>query len=352
MDYVSHIITGATGYRFIKTGSISILSRFQDRTLLTCAGLFFLASILPDVDNISRLWGMDAYIIHHRGITHSLLFAVISSSLLAIVFEKSSSTASTIAVFTVTLSGMLFHLYMDLITSYGTQILLPFTNHRFRLDWVFIVDPIYTIILTVFFILSFVITRKECGLPRTLTHVSINIDSIKGFVTWAFVLWIVAYPVTCGALKVLTARSIGKSYEILKYAEFDLVPDLGSPLIWKLIVKENNTYRVGSVNLIGKSVSLSDQKFTPLDEILSERLSEELPSLKIYRWFAVYPYQRLWQDNGQEKILEIGDIRFFSPSRILQSRRPVPPFTLFIRLSNSGKPLSISYGNPFSSPSR
>jgi inner membrane protein len=346
MDYVTHIVTGATGYRLIKTNSIELLSRFQERSRSVCAGLFFLASVLQDVDNISRLWGMDAYIIHHRGITHSLPFAFISSFLLALAFAKSSGMASIVAVFIVTLLGMLFHLYMDLITSYGTQLLLPFTNHRFRLDWVFIIDPIYTFVLAIVLLLSFVLTGKKPALSSAFSGSYTISRPAKNLITWIFVLWVIIYPVCCGILRFSAAGFLSKANPALLASEFDLVPDLGTPFIWKLVVRENNTYHVGSVNIIRKSVDFADQKFTPLDEVLSDRLSEELPSLKIYRWFAVYPYQRIWRDDGKEKILEIGDVRFFSPLRIIQSRRSNPPFTLFIKLSESGRPISLSYGRP------
>ena len=39
------------------------------------------------------------------------------------------------------------HLLLDLATSYGTQILSPFSRRRFSLDWVFIIDPYLTALL-------------------------------------------------------------------------------------------------------------------------------------------------------------------------------------------------------------
>jgi len=46
------------------------------------------------------------------------------------------------------------HWILDLLTSYGTQIFWPITNHRFSLDWVSIVDPLLTTpwLVTFFFI--------------------------------------------------------------------------------------------------------------------------------------------------------------------------------------------------------
>jgi inner membrane protein len=39
------------------------------------------------------------------------------------------------------------HLILDLATSYGTQLLSPFSRRRLSLDWIFIIDPYFTALL-------------------------------------------------------------------------------------------------------------------------------------------------------------------------------------------------------------
>ena len=42
---------------------------------------------------------------------------------------------------------LLSHLLLDLATSYGTQLLSPFSGRRLSLDWIFIIDPYFTALL-------------------------------------------------------------------------------------------------------------------------------------------------------------------------------------------------------------
>lgn len=49
---------------------------------------------------------------------------------------------------------ILVHIFLDLITSYGTQIFFPFTNRRYSLECVFIIDPFYTFLMVIILYLS------------------------------------------------------------------------------------------------------------------------------------------------------------------------------------------------------
>ncbi|MCX7822879.1 MAG: metal-dependent hydrolase [Syntrophobacterales bacterium] len=332
MDYITHIVTGATGYRLITSRSLHEVDHIQDNKItLISGGLFFLASILPDCDNISRLWGMEAYIVHHRGITHSIPFSLVASAILATLFLRKLLSLSSFAVaFSAATLGMIFHIYMDLITSYGTQVLLPFTDRRFSLDWVFIVDPIYTLVIVSIFALSSILLKKT---------------SKTTYLSWIFVGWILLYPAICGFTKYYANslwHQIGTSHHLA------LLPDFGTPLIWKLIVKNDNVYRIASVNLIRKSVTFDPQEFIVLDNSFASKVSKKVDSFRIYRWFAVYPYQKLREENGKERIIEVGDLRFFSPLKVLKNRRPIPPFTIFLKLHGSEVSLYYRFPPPLS----
>jgi inner membrane protein len=86
----------------------------------------------------------------HRHFTHSLIFIPIGGLIAALPFlwmkrfknyRKEVILASII--------GYATHALLDALTSYGTQLFWPFSNYRVALDWIGIVDPIYTLILAV-----------------------------------------------------------------------------------------------------------------------------------------------------------------------------------------------------------
>lgn len=86
----------------------------------------------------------------HRSFTHSLIFIPIGGFLAALpfLFMKRYRDDKP-AVILAAIIGYATHAPLDMFTSYGTQLFWPFSNHRVALDWIGIVDPLYTIPLAI-----------------------------------------------------------------------------------------------------------------------------------------------------------------------------------------------------------
>jgi len=112
-----------------------------------------LSAMLPDVDVFYHSTPFDHFK-YHRGYTHAFLFDVIAGILLGTVvwwlIKKRSSTnppnklKDCIGLFVIVL---LSHPFLDLFTSYGTQVFLPFSENRYAFDVIAAIDPGYTVIL-------------------------------------------------------------------------------------------------------------------------------------------------------------------------------------------------------------
>ena len=95
--------------------------------------LVFLAigsSILPDLDVIGFSIGIEyLHPLGHRGFTHSIIFALVWSGLLAFFFGKSRKLIFAVVLFLSTLS----HGILDAMTSGGEGVgfLIPFDNTRY-----------------------------------------------------------------------------------------------------------------------------------------------------------------------------------------------------------------------------
>ncbi|EDP72305.1 hypothetical protein FBALC1_14427 [Flavobacteriales bacterium ALC-1] len=95
--------------------------------------LLFLAigsAILPDLDVLAFKLGISyLHPFGHRGFTHSILFAVLWSGLLAFIFGKSRKLIFAIVLFLSTLS----HGILDAMTSGGEGVgfFIPFDNSRY-----------------------------------------------------------------------------------------------------------------------------------------------------------------------------------------------------------------------------
>lgn len=119
-------------------------------------------AILPDLD---IFYGEEAlsFLKYHRGYSHSLFFAVGAGFILGLLlhviykfykklFPSSVHPPSPPCVKTwigLSILVLATHPLLDWFTSYGTQLLLPFTHQRFALDAIAIVDPFYTVILII-----------------------------------------------------------------------------------------------------------------------------------------------------------------------------------------------------------
>ncbi|MDX2033239.1 MAG: metal-dependent hydrolase [Blastocatellia bacterium] len=84
--------------------------------------------------------------VFHRHFTHSLFFIPLGGLIAALPFLLMSRFRNQRRdVILASIIGYATHAPLDMFTSYGTQLFWPFTDLRVALDWVAIVDPVYTI---------------------------------------------------------------------------------------------------------------------------------------------------------------------------------------------------------------
>ncbi len=113
------------------------------------------AGVFPDIDTfVADMISEDPLIRIqlHRAITHSLFFAPIIGSLWGwLLWQRSRDGPATsywpwLILITVALWS---HPLLDVCTHYGTQLLSPFTDRRFALPAIPVIDPLYTLMLLV-----------------------------------------------------------------------------------------------------------------------------------------------------------------------------------------------------------
>jgi inner membrane protein len=136
VDPVTHVSAGLL---------ISQLIPGPSRAWSALAGLIF--TLLPDIDYFLVFWDRLAFIRYHRGFTHSLVAVPIFALLGAGLGRALGGPRWFKPLFFLGLAVLLAHLLLDLATSYGTQILNPWSRRRFSLDWLFIIDPYFTALL-------------------------------------------------------------------------------------------------------------------------------------------------------------------------------------------------------------
>jgi membrane-bound metal-dependent hydrolase YbcI (DUF457 family) len=105
--------------------------------------LGFLAGMIPDLDFLFLNGQLD-YLRNHRGWSHSFvylpLFSLGIAAIARLVFRR--ARFRDLVLFSAV--GIGSHILFDWITSFGTMFFTPITDERYSLDWVFIVDPLFT----------------------------------------------------------------------------------------------------------------------------------------------------------------------------------------------------------------
>lgn len=120
-----------------------------------------LAGAMPDIDVFfSQDYFHNLQI--HRGITHSLFFAPLMGPIIGfLIYRYECYLCAELIGFDrlkywmVAISlALLSHPLLDVLTPYGTQLLLPFSDQRFALFAMPIIDPLYTMPLLLAIFLS------------------------------------------------------------------------------------------------------------------------------------------------------------------------------------------------------
>lgn len=95
--------------------------------------------LLPFLDPLQRLS-------MHRGFSHSIAFSIAFAMILLAVFKWWSETKaiSSLRLYMFSWLTLITHMLLDAFTSYGTLLLLPFSDRRIGFDSINIVDPFYT----------------------------------------------------------------------------------------------------------------------------------------------------------------------------------------------------------------
>lgn len=96
----------------------------------------------PDIDLVVALHGRADYLDHHRGFTHSLVALPFFAALAAWLLRRYRGRESFARYGTLAFAAILSHLLADLSGSYGIFIFSPLNSHRYRLDWMFVIDGI------------------------------------------------------------------------------------------------------------------------------------------------------------------------------------------------------------------
>jgi len=247
-----------------------------------------IAASLPDIDNFSVLIGKEIYLMYHRGFCHSFLGGFILAFILTWIFRFFNKDFKWFRHLCLFYSLVCLHLFLDLITSYGTQLFSPFTNYRCAIPCVFIIDFILTGVLISGVVLSYFKPKN------------------RRLIAMSCICIILIYPIFG---KIVQRIQLERAKTILKQdsQSIHVLPAFLAPLYWKVIVDKSSHYELRHLSLFSAIDMYPSHNYekADLNKFLQQPPSNSL--LKTFAWFVDYP-AILRDTNG----LKIIDLKFIS----------------------------------------
>ncbi len=259
------------------------------------------ASVLPDFDYVTRFWGDQSFLRYHRGFSHSLIGAGLSSALLAGFFYLLWPASGYWVFFFLSLAGVCSHLILDFLSPHGERLLSPFSRKWYARERFIFFDPFLLVLPGVGLILREIFSRSSL------------------IISWSVFLTLIIY----WAFRELSyQRCLGvlthtrKQHRDLIRA--DLFPVPGSPLVWKLIGEAKDEYLVARINAF--TLALEGERRLPKpvrDEYISR--AEQSEVVKQFLKVAKYPYVESWS-RGRQRVVTWWDLACIHREKMPQVR--------------------------------
>jgi inner membrane protein len=217
LDPLTHVLLGASiGY-----------ATFEKKLGRTAAWVGGLAAFIPDGDVFIRSDADPLLAIeYHRHFTHALPFAPVGAAIVAaLALIPRTHRGRFFTLWSCATLAYFSHCLLDAATSYGTQLLWPFSNERFGWDFISIIDPIFTLTLAIALV---------CALVRKRTRAA----TIGLVLALAYLGFGVAQHARAIAAQESLARSRGHVRD-----KFEMMPTVGNNVVWRSLYRhEKNIY--------------------------------------------------------------------------------------------------------------
>ncbi|MBT5031648.1 MAG: metal-dependent hydrolase [Proteobacteria bacterium] len=283
-------------------GAIGAQNLGNKRHLRIAGVMGFLAGLSADLDSLIKsdsdpLLALE----YHRGFTHSLIFIPIGGLICAIVlfylFSRRRLLSFKTTYFYCT-AGYATHALLDACTTYGTQLLWPFSNARIAWNTVSIIDPLFTLPLLALIIAAAL--RKSSTLARIA-------------LAWVFIYMTFGIVQRERVEHATYALAMERGHQPSRLIA---MPTMGNSVVWKTVYEANDEYFVDGLRA---GISITRYQGRSVAKYSAER---DFP----------------WLDNNSQQAIDVERFRWFTndyiavhpddSSRIIDVRYSMVPTSL------------------------
>lgn len=308
MDTVTHALAG----------TLIAQAGFRQRMGPVATAALTVSALAPDVDGIVRFQDIAFYLEYHRGITHSFAGGAAMALVLAAIFYRFSAYKQYWRLAGLCYFGILSHILLDLLTSYGTMIFLPFSDRRYSWDTLFIIDVFVSGIIVAGIVLAY------CWSSRSIQVGRAALGLLAGYI-------LIAAMSHHLALTRFRGRVERAGFSPRAVAVF---PMPFGPLRWSgVVATEEATYQTIYSLLDGSDRSFKVYPSPPQSALIRRAEGEDVVIL--FRSFARFPVVRVRQE-GRGPVVQYFDLQFNQ----IEGRLP---FLLEVVFDEDGEPVFAGF---------
>jgi inner membrane protein len=284
MDTLTHAVLGAC------TGEIICGKQIGKKALILGA----IANNIPDIDFVAAFWmPVSKELLAHRGFTHSILFAVLLTPLLALVSTKLYGKPNMpynkwlffwgIQVF--------IHLFIDSFNAYGTGLFEPFSHYRLSFNTVFVADPLFSAAPGIGFIILLLL-KRNFHRRKVVAGVALALCT--------------AYLVSCIAIKLTIDNAVDKDLKSrgITVSRYFTTPTPLNNLLWFIVAQNDSGFYLGYRSLFDRKPAI-DYHYAAGNGPLLATAGNNKDVNNLLRFSQGYYTIDKWQDT-----LVFNDLRF------------------------------------------
>jgi inner membrane protein len=304
MDPITHAAAGVLTAQALRTR----LGAPRGLTLLCAA-----AATIPDVDIAAGWLNPEYFLLYHRGLTHSLFALPFLALLLAWTARRLGAEVPLKAGFLAAGLGLAGHLFLDVVTAFGTQLFAPFSDARMSLEGLYVIDPLFTASLLALAFLARAGSRRPAERAARLALLGLGL--------------MVLYPALGVALrldmqaryqKLLAGR--GQTFDRLA-----VTPDALAPYYWKVVVETGPDMLVTTANPLNIAAPYPVLRLKRADRAELRRLGKEASIFGTFAWFAEFPFAEAAPAPEGRRATRYADACFLNSGPVLRALRGDQP---------------------------
>ena len=284
MDSITHIALGAC------MGEAFAGKKLGKKAMLWGA----LAQSIPDIDFIAAFWtDTTSNLLAHRGFTHSFLFCLIITPVLAYLAEKwhrphNISFKKWLLFFG---TVIFIHVFIDAFNNYGVGWFEPFSHKRISFNAIYVADPFFSIWPGIAFA-ALVIASQNRPNRKKWCAMGLGLSSL--------------YLVYCLFNKAVINNNVKE--ELLKqkiaYNSYFTSPAPFQSWLWYIVAGSDSGYHVGFSSVFDRNKNISFTYFNKNDSLLNE-VTDRRHLQQLIRFSQNYYTVEKWNDT-----LVFNDLRF------------------------------------------